>query len=79
MSNLECNAMMGDLKAQEECTLKGILLPCPFCGSRKTIISNWGMWRCWCSECLGKSDDKLYQHDAIKAWNRRPSPPIEGT
>ena len=79
MKELERLALLGDRRAQEECTRQGILLQCPFCGNDNIIVSNWGMWRCWCSECLGKSDDKLYQHDAIKAWNRRPSPPIEGT
>lgn len=24
-------ALMGDKKAQEDCTAKGIVLPCPFC------------------------------------------------
>ena len=25
-------ALMGEKQAQEECTAKGIVLPCPFCG-----------------------------------------------
>lgn len=47
------------------------LKPCPFCGSDKIIISNWGMWRCWCSNCLAKADDMIRKKDAIEAWNRR--------
>ena len=29
-------AIMGDKKAQKECTAKGIMLPCPFCGGKAT-------------------------------------------
>ena len=47
------------------------LKPCPFCGSDKIIISNWGMWRCWCSHCLANTADMIYKKDAIEAWNRR--------
>lgn len=32
MTTLERRALMGDRQAQEECTEKGIMLPCPFCG-----------------------------------------------
>ncbi len=56
--------------------LSDIVLPCPFCGSENIVISNWGLWRVWCQECLGKSDDQLSQADAIKKWNTRPAPPI---
>ena len=69
-------ALLGDKQAQEECTEKGIVLPCPFCGNKNILISNWGMWRCWCPECLGKSDDSLRERDAIKRWNTRPAPPV---
>lgn len=27
-------AMLGDREAQEECTKEGVLLHCPFCGSK---------------------------------------------
>lgn len=69
-------AMLGDQEAQQECTEKRIALPCPFCGNKNILISNWGMWRCWCPECLGKSEDSLRERDAIKHWNTRPAPPI---
>ena len=32
MTDLERRALLGDRQAQEECTEKGIMLPCPFCG-----------------------------------------------
>ena len=69
-------ALLGSRGAQKECTRRGIVLPCPFCGSENTVISNWGLWRVWCQECLGKSDDQLSQADAIRKWNTRPAPPI---
>lgn len=72
MTDLERRALMGDKQAQEECTRKGVLLPCPFCGSENIRTSNWGMWRCWCPECIAKSDDCLRERDAIKKWNTRP-------
>lgn len=69
-------ALLGDPEAQKECTEKGIVLPCPFCGSKNIVISNWGLWRVWCQACLGKSDDQLSRVDSIKKWNTRPAPPI---
>lgn len=69
-------ALMGEKQAQEECTEKGIVLPCPFCGGRNIITSNWGMFRCWCPDCHSKSEDCLNAVDAIKSWNTRPAPPI---
>ena len=35
MTDLERRALLGDRQAQEECTEKGIMLPCPFCGALK--------------------------------------------
>ena len=69
-------ALLGSREAQQECTGKRIALPCPFCGNKNIRISNWGMWRCWCPECLGKSEDSLRERDAIKHWNTRSAPPI---
>lgn len=47
------------------------LKPCPFCGSKNVVVSNWGLWRCWCQECLAKTSDEIKRADAIEAWNRR--------
>ena len=69
-------ALLGDREAQQECTKRGIVLPCPFCGSENIVISNWGLCRVWCQVCLGKSDDQLSQADAIRKWNTRPAPPV---
>lgn len=76
MTKLERRALMGDREAQEECTRRGIVLPCPFCGSQNIVTSNWGMFRTWCQDCRGKSDDQLTQIDAIREWNTRPAPPV---
>lgn len=69
-------ALLGDKQAQEECTAKGIVLPCPFCGNENNIISNWGMFRVWCPHCKAKSEDTLTTRDALKSWNTRPAPSI---
>ena len=76
MGNLVRKALMGNKQAQEECTAKGIVLPCPFCGNENNIISNWGMFRVWCPHCKAKSEDTLTTRDALKSWNSRPAPPI---
>ena len=76
MTELERRALLGDKQAQEECTEKGIVLPCPHCGGENIITSNWGMFRCWCPDCYSKADDCLNVADAIKSWNTRPAPPI---
>lgn len=76
MTELERRALMGDREAQEECTRRGIVLPCPFCGSQNIVTSNWGMFRTWCQDCRGKSDDQLTQIDAIREWNTRLAPPV---
>lgn len=39
MTELERRAMLGDAEAQRECTEKGIVLPCPFCGGPATAKS----------------------------------------
>lgn len=76
MTDLERRALLGDREAQEECTRQEILLPCPFCGSKKIIRSNWGMWRCWCSDCKSAAGDALSARDALKNWNARTAPPV---
>lgn len=76
MTELERRALMGDREAQQECTRQGIVLRCPFCGNEKNIISNWGMFRCWCPVCLAKAEDSLTRIDALKSWNTRPATPV---
>lgn len=47
------------------------LKPCPFCGSGDIVLSNWGLYRCWCTKCLAKTADEIRAKDAVDAWNRR--------
>lgn len=49
----------------------GDLKPCPFCGSKNIRVTNWGMYRCWCADCLAKTADEIREKDAKEAWNRR--------
>lgn len=79
MNDLERRALLGDQKAQEECTRRGIVLPCPFCGGVAMIeydtVSPFE-YNVFCGDCgvmLGISEDKQV---AISEWNTRPAPPI---
>lgn len=79
MNDLERRALLGDQKAQEECTRRGIVLPCPFCGGVAMIeydtVSQFE-YNVFCGDCgvmLGISEDKQV---AISEWNTRPAPPI---
>lgn len=79
MTELERRALLGDREAQEECTRRGIVLPCPFCGGVAMIeydtVSPFE-YNVFCGDCgvmLGISEDKQV---AISEWNTRPAPPI---
>lgn len=79
MTDLERRALLGDKRAQEECTEKGILLPCPFCGGAAIIEYGDIMpfeYSVFCGDCgvmPSTSEDKQV---AIRVWNTRPAPPI---
>lgn len=77
MSNLECNAMMGDLKAQEECTKLGIVLPCPICHNPvKVSVSNM-LYACvHCHLIMSFSSFHVNPEDTLRIWNARHAPPI---
>ena len=40
MTEIERRALLGDKQAQEECTAKGIVLPCPCCGGNGKIVKH---------------------------------------
>ena len=79
-------AIMGDKKAQKECTAKGIMLPCPFCGGKATMqqdITGRESYHVVCSNV--KDMFNLIarlpmwsesEEDALKVWNTRPAPPV---
>lgn len=76
MTDLERRALMGDKKAQEECTEKGIVLPCPYCGSMKIIdhLEPYVWFRC--ASCGCESMINKDKRSALQAWNTRTPPPI---
>ena len=79
-------ALLGDKQAQEECTAKGIALPCPFCGGKATMqqdITGRESYHVACSNVkdmcnliAGLPMWSESEEDALKSWNARPAPPI---
>ena len=79
-------AIMGDKKAQKECTAKGIMLPCPFCGGKATMqqdITGRESYHVVCSNVkdmcnliAGLPMWSESEEDALKVWNTRPAPPV---
>lgn len=79
-------ALMGDEKAQEECTNKGIVLPCPLCRSKAAIqqdITGKESYHVVCNNVkdmcnliAGLPMWSESEEVALKAWNTRPAPPI---
>lgn len=82
MNNKEliCRALVGDKQAQEECTEKGIVLPCPFCGEEAQLISEKGLYTIVCKDgpCIGSDIHPEYGEAmfALEEWNTRPAPPV---
>ena len=86
MGNLVRKALMGNKQAQEECTAKGIALPCPFCGGKATMqqdITGRESYHVACSNVkdmcnliAGLPMWSESEEDALKSWNTRPAPPI---
>lgn len=79
MTELERLAQLGNKEAQEECTRQGILIPCPFCGSRMKLLegnSYFGSWMTMCNWCGAKTSETGNKVLAIAVSNRRPAPPV---
>lgn len=68
MTELERRAMLGDKQAQKECTRRGIVLSCPFCGGEavvKTQKQDYGISGTVvkCNQCLSSVyclDERAY-------------------
>lgn len=76
MTDLERRALMGDKEAQEECTEKGIVLPCPYCaGTQIDAMIAPEIWM-QCKSCGGASRMANGKKTALQAWNTRTPPPI---
>lgn len=73
-------ALMGDEKAQEECTNRAIILPCPFCGGEAELVEEAGLHsiRCKFGFCIGNDIQPEYGEAmcALADWNTRPAPSI---
>lgn len=86
MDSLVRKALLGDKKSQEECTEKGIALPCPICGGKATMqqdITGRESYHVVCSNVkdmcnliAGLPMRSESEEDALKVWNTRPAPPI---
>lgn len=88
MTELERRALLGDRQAQEECTAKGIVLPCPCCGDEVTLdfipahehpivgLPDYsGGTFIECNNCTYAMSGKDKQEVLMK-HNSRPAPPI---
>ena len=73
-------ALMGDKEAQEECTAKGIVLPCTFCGNEAQLVFEKGLYAVVCKDgaCIASDIRPEYGEliCALTDWNIRPVPPI---
>ena len=75
-------ALLGDEQAQQECTEKGIALPCPFCGGtgdNVALHNNPNSTQFW-GYCWGCHTEGPIAHGSVKnalsIWNTRPAPPV---
>lgn len=80
MTDLERRALLGDRKAQEECTRQGILLPCPFCGYGAELVEKDSLYSVVCKDgyCIASDIQPEYGEAmvALADWNTRPIPPV---
>lgn len=82
MTDLERRALLGDQKAQEECTRQGILLPCWKCGGEAEVneLHTGGkpLYAVACQKhycgAYGAGSGSIQK--AIEFWNTRPAPPV---
>lgn len=86
MTELERRALLGDQQAQRECTEKGIVLDCQFCGSKYTQVRYIGWenypspfeagYRGECTDCHAVTGAYKTKEEALSVWNTRQAPPI---
>lgn len=78
-------ALTGDKKAQEECTAKGIVLPCPCCKNESELLTEEGafngetprqLYYIRCKSCFLRSGLYTSKIAALNKWNTRPAPPV---
>lgn len=79
MTELERKALLGDREAQKECTEKGIVLPCQFCGGAIEQAITSHVFKCKKCGCVFNFPLNMKCFDTtnfVKKINTRPSPPI---
>ena len=76
MTDLERRALLGDREAQEECTEKGIVLSCPFCGSQGKILDLGEAYMVACGDCGASTRISSVKKRAAESWNTRTAPPV---
>ncbi|UWP68706.1 Lar family restriction alleviation protein [Subdoligranulum variabile] len=82
MTDIVRRALLGDKQAQEECTRKGIVLPCWRCGGEAEAkqVSNVGrpLYAVSCKKhyCGAYGCAHRTENEAISYWNTRSVPPI---
>ena len=74
--------MLGDREAQEECTRRGIVLPCWRCGGEANVYQTSAFGRplyavsCKKHYCGAYGCAHRTEQEAISYWNTRHAPPI---
>lgn len=85
MTDLERRALLGDRQAQEECTRRGIVLPCPCCKNKSELLVEESEFdgeapRAFhyirCKSCFLKSGLYTSVIAVLNKWNTRPAPPV---
>ncbi|HIZ47374.1 MAG TPA: Lar family restriction alleviation protein [Candidatus Gemmiger excrementavium] len=82
MTDIEIRALLGDMRSQEECTRKRILLPCWRCGGEAEVkqVSTVGqpLFAVSCKKhyCGAYGCAHRTEKEAILYWNTRPVPPL---
>ena len=79
MTELERRALLGDERAQQECTRQGIVLPCPLCAGKLEELITGNIFKCHKCGCVFKfplngKDFGLYE--LLEKINTRQAPPI---
>lgn len=76
MNDIERRALLGDRQAQEECTRKGMLFACPFCGMREGTVFKLSHSDLYAHKRTGKCAlDGMIIYN-LSDWNTSPAPPI---
>lgn len=78
MNDIERRALLGDRHAQEECTRKGIALPCPQCFCAMQEKGEYFLHpKSWCGFSFPYSEDEfVVSKKCLSDWNTRLAPPI---